>query len=76
MYHMCVLHTHMTTCMYSTTKKTRIRLNIYSWYIYPTRTPKEIGTFPTHPTIPRGKTYNFTGKYPSENHRKKTPKNT
>ena len=71
MYHMCVLHTHMTTCMYSTTKKTRIRLNIYSWYIYPTRTPKEIGTFPTHPTIPRGKTYNFTGKYPSENHRKK-----
>jgi hypothetical protein len=56
-------------------QKTRIRfLNIYTWYIYPTRTPKEIGTFPTHPTIPRGKTYNFTGKNPRENHRKKTPK--
>ena len=53
-------------------QKTRIRfLNIYTWYIYPTRTPKENGTFPTHPTIPRGKTYNFTGRNPREIPRKK-----
>ena len=31
---------------------------------------------PTHPTIPRGKTYNSIGKNPHKKHRKKTPKNT
>ena len=29
---------------------------------------------PTHPTIPRGKTYNSIGKNPHKKHRKKTPK--
>ena len=31
---------------------------------------------PTHPTIPRGKTYNSIGKNPHKKYRKKTPKNT
>ena len=63
-------HYYMVHTCFNNKKNTHT-LNIYTWYIYPTRTPKEIGTFPTHPTIPRGKTYNFTGKNPRENHRKK-----